>query len=290
MRLRRSIANAGIAPGKRWALLQKVLVFSLVVLFGTSLTAAAVMLDLTTVGASGEIQDAWFVQMDQQPTGTGVIDSFLRLRASPKEEGYNTSARPLELDELSSPIFTRDLLLGEVPIVTNPDGVGDSGDYYQFLLDINESSGGDNEFLTLHDLRIYVTVDPLSAPLPDSAAALDGALGPAAYAFNTALPDTIELDYSLNAGSGSGDMFAYIPVSLLGTDGEDYVTLYSAFGMPSTSSAGFEEWAVLQAETPPPQTTVPEPTATFLLGIGFVVFFGGYNWMAKRKGEKVIRN
>src|SRR4051794_7077497 len=38
-------------------------------------------------------QGAIFVQAGIQPTGTGVIDSFLRVQGSPTEQGYNTDAR-----------------------------------------------------------------------------------------------------------------------------------------------------------------------------------------------------
>ena len=55
-------------------------------------------LDLTARGSSGAINGAEFVQFDARPTGTGVIDSFVRVQAlgnTSSEQGYNTSARPL---------------------------------------------------------------------------------------------------------------------------------------------------------------------------------------------------
>ncbi len=69
-------------------------------------------LDLTTAGSSGYIDLAYFVQIDPQTTGTGVIESFVRLSTNQAvSQGYNTDARPLELDENNSPQFTRSLLL-----------------------------------------------------------------------------------------------------------------------------------------------------------------------------------
>ena len=37
--------------------------------------------DLTTAGSIGQINGAIFRQADQQPSGSGVIDSFVRLKA-----------------------------------------------------------------------------------------------------------------------------------------------------------------------------------------------------------------
>src|SRR5512145_327412 len=78
----------------------------------------ATTLDLTTAGSSGFIDAAFFQQIDPRATGSGVIDPFVRISANTDlEEGYNTSGRPLQYDENSSPTFTHDLLLSAVPIV-----------------------------------------------------------------------------------------------------------------------------------------------------------------------------
>jgi hypothetical protein len=75
---------------------------------------AGVTLDLTSAGSSGYIGGAYFKQVDPQPTGTGVIDSFVRLSTNQDiEQGYNTDARPLEFDENNSPQFTRALPLSD---------------------------------------------------------------------------------------------------------------------------------------------------------------------------------
>ena len=56
------------------------------------------MLDLTSQGSSGVINDAIFQQSDAQPTGSGVIHSFLRIQTNaPTEQGYNTDGRPLQI-------------------------------------------------------------------------------------------------------------------------------------------------------------------------------------------------
>ena len=77
------------------------------------------------------------------------------------------------------------------------------------------------------------------------------------------------LDYNLNSGSGSGDMFAYIPESaFVGAD--PYVYLYSEFGFDAGADAGPEEWAVRMIAETTTGTVVPVPTAVLLgmLGLG----------------------
>jgi hypothetical protein len=73
------------------------------------------------------------------------------------------------------------------------------------------------------------------------------------------------LDYSLNGGSGQGDMLAYIPESLFEGLG-DYIYLYSRFGENSPTDDGFEEWAHGVGEP-----VIPEPATIFLLGAGTLI-------------------
>ena len=234
--------------------------FLLLVSWGTP--ASAGMLDLTSAGASGTIDGALFVQMDEQPTGTGFIDSFVRMQNRGFERGYNSDFRPVEFDEKTDPNFTRSLLLDEVPIV-NVNGI----DYRQFLLDINEPSAGDAKFLSLDALEIFL----------GSAGDLTGyptGLGTLIYDLDASGDNWIKLDYSLNGGSGSGDMFAYIPNGLF-TGPNEYVYLYSEFGLNFAAEAGFEEWAVLGGDDRGGiAAAVPEPTSLALLGAGLTGIIG----------------
>src|SRR5213083_2892156 len=63
-------------------------------LLSLSSTATATVVDLTTgLDAHGEINGALFYATDQQPAGTGFIQSFLRVQAHGNntfEHGYNT--------------------------------------------------------------------------------------------------------------------------------------------------------------------------------------------------------
>src|SRR5436190_10321820 len=75
-------------------------------------SASAIIIDLTatptSAGASVTTADGvvWS-QTDQQPTGTGVIKPFLRLKDSSSgagefTQGYNTSIAPLPMDDLGT--------------------------------------------------------------------------------------------------------------------------------------------------------------------------------------------
>lgn len=215
---------------------------------------ADMMLDLTTSGATASINGAWFYEAHAASTGSGVIDSFVRISTNdPIEEGYNTSYRPLEFDENSSPTFTHNLLLSDVPIV-NLGGT----DYREFLLDINQNKSGDGRLLSLDEIEIYLAG---AGDLTGYPAGLGTKIWELDYGTTN---NWIKMDYSLNTGSGSGDMFAYIPNSLF--TGGDYIYLYSLFGQNFPNTASFEEWAVRIVDTP----VVPAPGAVFLgvLGLG----------------------
>ena len=234
-----------------------------------------------TAGCAELFQGAYFVTVDQQSTGTGVIDSFVRISGNQDQvDGHNTSGRPLKNDENNSPQFTRDLQLKNVPLVTlDLAGTANDGQYYEFLLDINQE--GNDPLLALSQVRICTA-------LTGGQTQTDGCPGTLKYVMDTApTDDYVKLDYNLNSGSGSGDLFMYIPVATLGTNLESFVYLYSQFGTPEFidspddkhtygNNDGFEEWAVRRCENITlvcsgqnlPQ--VPEPASVILLGLGLV--------------------
>src|SRR5262249_22015928 len=116
-------------------------------LFALPGAEGATTIDLTTAGASetgtGTVGGTFQVQqISPQSTGTGVIDSFLRIQKNDTEQGYNTSlGTPLD-DKAPSGGFTRALNLNEIPTVTL-GGIT----YLQFLLDINQNTGSNHELL-----------------------------------------------------------------------------------------------------------------------------------------------
>lgn len=216
-----------------------------------------------TAATGGTYLATW---VDAQSTGTGVIDSFVRVHATGDEHGYNTDAGT-PMDTVPGN-FTHSLQLSAVPVVTI-DGV----QYREFLLDVNQT--GPNPLIDLNQVQIF-----LSAASAPGNLAITGTTDPYVLLFPGATEvfrmstvgntDTIILDFSRNAGSGSGDMFLYVRNSLFGGSSSQYVTLYSQFGEPGTHATndGFEEWAVRVGDTPPPP--VPEPASLLLLGAGLV--------------------
>jgi len=194
------------------------------------------MLDLTTPGSSGFVNGALFQQSDAQPTGTGHIQSFLRIQGASAhdevQQGYNTDARPLQFDENKSPNFTRALRLSDLPVV-NIGGVL----YREFLLDINQKSS--QPLLSLDQVQVFLGDSPTLSGYDPATGQLAGR--PAVYDLDAGGDNWVLLDYRLNSGSGSGDMLMYVPDALFA--GAAYVYLYSRFGEHFAGNAGFQEWA-----------------------------------------------
>jgi len=208
-----------------------------------------------TAGGTATINGAIFTTSNNQSTGTGVIDSFVRVQDNGIADGYNTSGRPMFYgDTNTSPTFTHDLLLSAVPIVTI-DGTA----YREFLLDINQTNA--NPLLSLDKLQFATSAT-------GGATAEWGTFGTQVYTLGA---NELLLNYSLNNGSGSGDLFVYVPNAVFGDS--QYVYLYSMFGAKGgsyTENDGFEEWAVRTPITP----AVPEPGtyALMIAGMGVLGF------------------
>ena len=214
-------------------------------------------IDLTTKGASGSANGAFFCQYDStSATGTGTIDSFVRLQAKDAgvEQGYNTDAKKPEFDDVKTGNFTHSIKVSDIPTVIS-GGVT----YWQFLLDVGEGGGADSK-ISLDELKISVqrTGDlNVYADFKDTNTAYD--LG----------DNWIKIDGGLvGSGNGRADMLAYIPVSSFGSD--QYLYLYSKFGVNVAADNSFEEWAYGNGAVPdgfgdPP---VPEPATLSLLVLG----------------------
>ncbi|MGH9410576.1 MAG: PEP-CTERM sorting domain-containing protein [Vicinamibacterales bacterium] len=237
--------------------------------------------NLYTTTSTCAFNGAGFLVDATQPTGTGVIDSFVRIQQKGTEQGYNTSGRPVQFDEKTDPNFTRNLEIADVPVVTDPTP-SLTGNYLEFFLDINEPASASGSLLTLDQLKIFVSNTPSITDGYSSAGGgtLEGATK--VYDMDTGSTDNwVNLDYNLvGGGSGSGDMVLYVPD--VGFSGNQYIYLYSQFGcVPGKkgkcgsgtntkyqSGAGFEEWWTLSPDAPPPP--VPEPGTLLLLGSGLV--------------------
>lgn len=234
----------------------------------TSAARASTIIDLTTEGSSGTSNGALYVWTDFSATGSGVIDAFLRVQNRGTEQGYNHSLGHNVPWDTKPGIHTHDIQMEDL-VVRNITGT----DYYEFLLDINESASHDNALLSLDNIQIYTRPDPITSPDESFSH-----LGQLRYNNDAGAngDTTVLLNYNLNPGSGGGDMFFYVPVSFFtGTLDSDYVYFYSLFGNMRESDAGFEEWAMLQNVTEggggnqPP--VVPEPGTMLLFGTGLMV-------------------
>jgi hypothetical protein len=222
-----------------------------------------------------------FTQAFEQSTGTGVIDPFLRQQDNGVNTGMNSDAPTNTVYDNQPPAnFTHSIHVNQFGLVQLFPG---SGDYVRFLLDINESAGGGNEFLVLDSLKI---VTSLNTPNYTTIGAATADPGTDIYDMNPpnagSGPNYVKLNYALNSGSGSGDMFLYVPASLFAGTGNNFLYLYSQFGNVATtglpagydSSAGFEEWARVNADGGgaggPGGNPVPEPSqflSLFVVGI-----------------------
>lgn len=275
---------------------QKLVVAALVM--GVTSSASASTIDLTTAGASGSFTVGldFFQQISPSSTGTGVIDPIVRITdARPSVctggnpctfdprgedvEGYNTDARPVSFDELTDTNYTKSLLLSAVPEVTLADGFV----YYQFLLDINQT--GASPELSLNELQIFFgNAGNLSGSTKDANGTLTafGANATLIYDMDATGVNNVLLDFSLNSGSGSGDMFFYLRKPAGVDEVGKYLYLYSHFGYPNAAinNDGFEEWSILKCPVDNPtcfnsgsdsETPVPEPGSMFLLGSGLVL-------------------
>jgi len=208
-------------------------------------TTTGTCTDTSFTGTGYTAGDAKFFTDEQHPAGTGFIDSFVRIQQNGWEQGYNTSARPIETNPLmtvkTDPNYTRNLTLGEVGTKVLADGLT----YREFFLDVNEpaATNGNKNWITLDQLEVFASH---KGSLNDYYYATDNTLGPNSgdgllqgggtskkiYDMDSAGDNFIQLDYLVKgSGSGSSDMVFYLKDSLFtGYASSDYVYLFSQFG------------------------------------------------------------
>jgi hypothetical protein len=244
--------------------------------------AGAEVLDLQSVGASGDLVGAVggtaLFEQGRTGSGTGVFPAFVQIVGNnPVKEGYNTTANNV-LDNGSSPQHNHEITLGSVEVVVR-GGVS----YYQFILDANEVNNASDRYISLDDLIVVTSTTPNQSQTDPHN------LGTVRWEMN-APTDHILLDYNLESGSGFGDMRFLVPVSAFqGALSSNYVYLYSKFGVLGTNCAstgsaackaggnygasdGFEEWAYNLGST----VVVPDGGSTIgllglaMLGVGFL--------------------
>ncbi|MHC5097955.1 MAG: PEP-CTERM sorting domain-containing protein [Planctomycetota bacterium] len=210
--------------------------------------SSAVTLDLTTAGTDGHIDGGYFMQINPDSSaGTGVFDSFLRIQGTDTEKGYNTDGAIEAGYDTKTGVWTHSLSLSAVPTVAIN---GDGTIYREFCLDINQTSSAP---FSLDTVEIYLETD-------DTIALYSG-FSNLIWDMDAIEDSEVLMNYTLNAGSGQGDVTMYIADSLF--TGGDYVYLYSEFGATGVADDGFEEWGVGVGGP-----IVPEPATLALLGLG----------------------
>ncbi|WP_374586034.1 PEP-CTERM sorting domain-containing protein [Pseudoduganella sp.] len=268
--------------------------------------AGAAEYALLSTGATHDINSAIFTAYPQQPTGSGNIDPFVRLkRDGTTAEGYNTTVIPT-YDNFGGAGFNHEITVGGVGFISTPGGT-----VMRFLLDIDQTSS--NPLLSLDKVQIYIsTVANQSVSI--------GSLANSAlvYDMDAGGDNYVKLDYNLNNGSGSGDMTLDIPLAMFmaafaaydadagnlvkfngdtGLMNGAFIYLYSRFGdQPGMEdNDGFEEWThfngnPLEEQPCDPRVEdcgpreIPEPGSLVLFSLGLlgsaiVVRRGRQRWM-----------
>jgi hypothetical protein len=238
--------------------------------------SATTFVDLTrdpddiTLRKTEVVEDAVWIRIDNgdpddDATGTGYFNSFLRLQKSDGERGYNSNLDKVLYDELKS--FTDAEMLSVVPYVEYG-----GRQYREFQLDINEN----DDYLVLNRLQIWVTEHEnlIGSTYPGGVHAFTEDQTVKVYDTGD---NVIMLSY--RGGSGNREYKVLVPAE----DFPDmtYVVIYTEMGFPDdaipesfgdgfASNDGFEEWGVkVMTELPPVidvvktalVTSVPEPGA-----------------------------
>jgi len=228
--------------------------------------ANATIVDLTTgAAASGAVGDALFFATDQQPAGTGFIDPFLRVQASPTEQGYNTDGG-FPFDDKNPHNFQHSLLLSSLAQF-DINGT----EYFKFMLDANQS-GASNHNFTLTQLQFYTANSGSLLPTnlnPDGTIAL----GNLAYNMNPG-GGTANSVLTTATGSGKYDAIVYVPVSDF-DQANKYVYLYFA----GQGNGGFEEWTAATGVAPIPEVT---PASVIFGFVGLVVAVRSRRFLMER--------
>jgi hypothetical protein len=214
--------------------------------------------------------------------GTGNIKSFVQIKGANNgsvERAYNTPVNNT-LDNGTAANFNRNLQVSQLPIQ-----VRNNIRYFEFLLDVNESAGGGDEFLSLDTIELYTTsagsqsIDPVTGTFAGEVLRFD---------LDADMDNEILTDFTLNSGSGTIDLTLLVPV-WSNPNPSDFVILYSEFGAKGTTtfngetakfgySDGFEEWAVRTTGI----VTVPEARAYLMMGLVALCVSAGY--VTKRRG------
>jgi hypothetical protein len=185
-------------------------------------------------------------------------------------------------------------------LVTKGDLLSDaSGGYYIFTIDVNEANSGPTRFISLDDFQIFTGgsgidtdssggLDPsevteawgtaaMPQPSPGDASNL-GNYATLIYNMDALEDSAVFIDYSSGTGSGTFDLYAFIPTTLFDAVGDDEMLyVFTEFGSYTGATshdfqveAGGEEVAVYTGEFLGGgiTTNLPEPHTALLSALG----------------------
>ena len=242
---------------------RSITLFAAVVALFSVNSLKATVVDLTAPGSSGSINGALFFETDQQPAGTGFIQSFLRVQNNGFEQGYNTDGG-FPFDDKNPHNFQHSLQLGDLSQFTL-NGTA----YYKFMLDANQSGGQSGHDFSLDRFQIYTSNNPAitSTTFSTNASGVQVLpLGHLAYTMNN---NNGTGDYVVTHATGSGkfDAVVYIPVMDFNQSDKN-VYLYMGSGDNILASGGFEEWTAATGVAPVPEVA---PSSILFGFLGLVV-------------------
>ena len=217
----------------------------------------ATILDLMSNG-EGTVNGAVFQVTAQHPVGTGVFDPFLTVQNSPWEQGYNGSNG--NFDTKRVPQWNHEIKFSDLS-QTTINGIA----YFGFVVDVNEPNGGPQAGISLDGLKIFTSPTLQTSTSVDANGVFNGSLGILRYDLgaNTVLYN------DQHSGSGTADISIFIPVSdFAGTNPNDYVYMYQAWGSSDMSEGGFEETAMIAGAVPVPEVA---PSSILFGFLGLVV-------------------
>ncbi len=181
---------------------------------------------------------------DNQSSGTGLFDPFVRLQGSPTENGYNTNGA-VQFDTKSGQ-WTHAITESGIPRV--PCEVDEDPTTtelcWELFVDINE--GNNAKYVSLTRMEIWSATSPTLVGYNETTHTFSSGA--------TRIYDFVgEIQiHDVNQGSGRGDLRYLVPVQSFPNP---WFVLYSEWGSTTTapdgktyaSEGGFEEWKVRKA-------------------------------------------
>ena len=255
-------------------------------------TAGADDYNLSTLGQSYWINGALFASEEQKPEGTGYIDPFLKFTTNSEQtQAYNYDRKTwgdvTGNTSYGTANWTTLVETATLEVYEMPNEAGVLTDYWKFALDIDQTKSSGGHFAL--DYLTFSTSDDDSYHAPitgiDNPPTLPTfpSLGTQFYTMGD---NHLMLFYALNSGSGSGDLYVYVPVP---ASYGDYLYLANALGYKESMTFGAttydtrnndgpDEWAAYTSEYIP---DVPDGgSMVMLLGMA-LIGLGGIRRMLK---------